>query len=186
MLLFPTIQVLPAHLPHAALALSQQHYLTLINATLFSYLYLCQHCIVYHVQHCDAVAEPHCMYECESRMHSVLQMCADNLETSPTTRLRFNPTGTCNGSLDPLAKSLLTDAPAVYGCCRGEGSEGQLLWLDEMVATQGEAGSWRITYSVCRAKVGGERESEMYYEAVMLPDGSAPEGFVLAIAASAG
>ena len=107
---------------------------------------------------------------------------ADILEGQLRSRLRGSASGTPAASADPLAKSLLTDAPAVYGCCSGEGSQGQLLWLDEVVGSEGEAGAWRIQYNVCRARVGGEREGEIRYEAVMLPAEGAPEGFVFSLA----
>lgn len=110
-------------------------------------------------------------------------ICADILQAQLLSRLRVSASGTPAASTDPLAKSLLTDAPAVYGCCGGEGSKGQLLWLDEVVGSEGEGGAWRIQYNVCRAKVEGERESEMRCEAVLLPESGAPEGFVFAIVA---
>lgn len=113
---------------------------------------------------------------------SLAWMYADVLQTHLLARLRPSASGTPAPSTDPLAKSLLTDAPAVYGCCTGEGSKGQLLWIDELFGRDGEGGAWRIQYNVCRVKVAGERESEMRYEAVMLPDSGAPEGFVFAIA----
>ena len=105
------------------------------------------------------------------------------LQAQLLSRLRGSASGTPPASTDPLAKSLLTDAPAVYGCCSGEGTQGQLLWLDEVVGIEGEAGVWRIQYNVCRARVGGEREGEMRYEAVMVPEMGAPEGFVFALTA---
>jgi hypothetical protein len=118
------------------------------------------------------------MYEsCDA----VMCICAGVLEASLLKRLRGTPTGNSAGSSDPMAKSLLTDAPAMYGCCTGKGSHLQLLWLDEVVATEGEAGSWHISYKACRAQVEGERDEEAQYEAVVLPDSNAPEGFVVSV-----
>lgn len=103
------------------------------------------------------------------------------LQKELLSRLKGSQAGTASDSADPLAKSLLTDAPSMHGCCSTEGSKGQLLWLDDMVGTEADKGAWKVRYKVCRMKVEGERETEMLCEAMMLPDDTAPEGFVLSV-----
>lgn len=110
-------------------------------------------------------------------------MCAEVLQAQLLSRLRFASSTTADSETDPLAKALLTEAPAVYGCCSGEGSALELLWLDEVVGSEGTTcpGAWQIQYNVCKSKVEGDRVSELRYEALLLPDANAPEGFAFTI-----
>jgi hypothetical protein len=83
---------------------------------------------------------------------------------------------------DPMLAGMLADPAALHASSAGDGVQ-RMLWLDVVSGQEGDGGAWRVSYSVCRARVGGARDSEARHDVLLLPDASAPEGFAVAVCA---